>query len=79
LPFTLIHASQCLDQLSCAIYDDKFVREDFQKTQINIVDEKGIKLGSATISIKIALKKAKNEINLDEYLSNMKFEIKNYT
>ncbi len=73
---SLLHASQCLDQLSCSIYDDKFVRDDFKKTQINIVDEKGNILGSATIAIWAALKKVKSEINLDEYLSNMKFEIK---
>lgn len=72
---SLIHASQCLDQLSCAIYDDKFVRDNFQKTQISIVDENKDKLASATISIEIALKKAKCEIDLDEYLDNMKFEI----
>jgi len=75
---SLIHASQCLDQLSCAIYDDKFVRGSFLKTQINIVDEKQNILASATIPIEIALKKVKSEIELEQYLDNMKFEIKNY-
>jgi hypothetical protein len=73
---SLIHASQCLDQLSCAIYDDKFVKDNFQKTKISIVDGHNNKLGSATISIETALKKAKSEIDLNEYLDNMKFEIK---
>lgn len=75
---SLIHASQCLDQLSCAICDDRFVRENFKNTRISIVDENKNKLGSATIAIQIALKKVKNEINLEEYLDNMKIEIKNY-
>ncbi len=74
---SLIHASQCLDQLSCAIYDDKFVRDNFKNTQINIVDDELNKVGSAIIPIEIALKKAKNEISLDEYIGSMNFEIKN--
>lgn len=75
---SLIHASQCLDQLSCAIHDDKFVRDNFKNTRISIVDENRNKLGSATMAIQTAIMKVKNEINLDEYLDNMKFEIKNY-
>jgi hypothetical protein len=75
---SLIHASQCLDQLSCAIYDDKFVRDNFQKTKICIVDDGRNTLASATISIQNALKKAKGELTLDEYLNNMEFDIKNY-
>ncbi|GGK82793.1 hypothetical protein ACD591_11440 [Rufibacter glacialis] len=75
---SLIHASQCLDQLSCAIYDDTFVRDNFLKTKISIVDDNRNILASATISIEVALKKAKGEMNLDEYLSMMEFDIKNY-
>jgi hypothetical protein len=77
LKSSLIHASQCLDQLSYAIYDDKFVRDNFQKAQICIVDENKLDLASATIPINIALRKAKNEIGLDEYLDNMDFDIFN--
>lgn len=73
---SLIHASQCLDQLSSAIYDDEFVRDNFKSTQICIVDENQNKLGSATITIEIAMKKVKDEINLNEYLDKMIFEIK---
>ncbi|AYD47394.1 hypothetical protein [Arachidicoccus soli] len=75
---SLIHTSQCLDQLSCAIYDDKFVRDNFKRTRINIVDENSNKLASATISIEVASNKAKGDLTLDEYLSKMEFEIKNY-
>lgn len=73
---SLIHASQCLDQLSCAIYDDKFVRDNFKKTKISIVDDNRNTLASATISIEVALKKAKGELTLDDYLSKMEFDIK---
>lgn len=73
---SLIHASQCLGQLSSAIFDDEFVRDNFQSTQICIVDENQNKLGSATVPIEIAMKKVKGEINLDEYLDKMVFEIK---
>lgn len=72
---SLIHASQCLDQLSCAIYDDDFVRDNFENTRISIVDDENKKLASATVNIQIALKRANNEISQDEYLKNMKFEI----
>ncbi|MEJ3718111.1 hypothetical protein WGM54_08850 [Paenibacillus polymyxa] len=75
---SLIHASQCLDQLSCAIYDDKFVRDNFKKTKICIVDNDLNTLASATIYIQEALKKANGELTLDEYLNKMEFEIKNY-
>ena len=75
---SLIHASQCLDQLSCAIYNDKFVRDNFHKTKISIVDDNRNTLASATISIELALMKAKGEMTLDEYLSKMEFDIKNY-
>lgn len=72
---SLIHASQCLDQLSCAIYDDKFVRDSFQKAQVNIVNDEQQKLASATIDIAIALKMAMGEIDQKEYLSKMIFSI----
>jgi len=75
---SLIHASQCLDQLSCAIYDDKFVKENFKKTKISIVDDNRNTLASATISIKVAVNKAKGKLTLDEYLSKMEFNLKNY-
>lgn len=75
---SLIHASQCLDQLSCAIYDDKFVRDNFKKTKVSIFDDNGNTLASATISIEVAVSKAKGEMTLNEYLSKMDFDIKNY-
>lgn len=75
---SLIHASQCLDQLSCAIYDDKFVRDNFKKAKVSIVDDNRNTLASATISIEVALKKVNGELTLKEYLSKMEFDLKNY-
>lgn len=77
LKSSLIHASQCLDQLSCAIYDDKFVRDNFKKTRISIVDDSSKPLASVTISIMTALKKVNGELTLDEYLDEMDFDLKN--
>lgn len=77
LKSSLVHASQCLDQLSWSIHDDKFVRDNFQNTQICIVDKDLNTIGSAKISIEVAMKRAKNEIDLNEYLQNMEFKIKN--
>jgi hypothetical protein len=73
---SLIHASQCLDQLSRAIHNDKFTRDNFQKTRICIVDDSRNTLASATISIDVALKRSKGEMTLKEYLSKMEFDIK---
>lgn len=75
LKSSLIHASQCLDQLSCALYDDEFTKENFEYTRVSILDNELNKLASATISIDIALRKVKSEISLDEYLGNMTFEL----
>ena len=72
---SLIHASQCLDQLSCAVYNDEFIRDNFKKTRISILDDNLNKLASATIPIDIALKKVKSEISLEEYLDKMQFEV----
>lgn len=77
LQSSLIHASQCLDQLSCAVYDDEFTRDNFKYTRVSIMDNKSNKLASATIPIEIALKKVKSEISLEEYLENMVFVYSN--
>lgn len=76
LKSSLIHASQCLDRLSCALYDDEFTKENFKNTRVSILDDELNKLASATIPIEIALKKVKSEISLEEYLDYM--EYKNY-
>ena len=78
LKSSLIHASQYLDKLSCAIYDDKFLRDNFKKTSICIIGDNGKPLVSATIPIEIALKKVKGELTLDEYLGEMDFDLKKY-
>jgi hypothetical protein len=75
LKSSLIHASQCLDQLSCAIYDDEFTRDVFKNTQVSMVNDNADKLASATIPIEIAMKKVEGKISQEEYLDNMTFEL----
>ncbi|WP_282014684.1 hypothetical protein [Marinifilum flexuosum] len=74
---SVIHASQCLDQLSCAISDDEFIKEKYNRTKVNIVDEKSDILASASIDVEIALSKAENKISLEEYINNIDFKINN--
>ncbi|WP_242631658.1 hypothetical protein [Sedimentibacter sp. zth1] len=73
---SLAHASQCLDKLSCALYDDDYVRDKFNKVKVCIVDDNHNVLASATIPISIALKKVYDKITLDEYINKMEFYIK---
>lgn len=75
LKSSLIHASQFLDQLSFAIFDDEFVREKFQQTRVNLVDDEMNNLASASVSIEIAVKRAESKITLDEYLKNIDFKL----
>lgn len=75
LKSSLIHASQFLHQLSCAIFDDEFVRDKFQQTKVSLVDDEMKSLASASVSIEIALKRAESKIALDEYLRNVDFKI----
>lgn len=75
LKSSLIHASQFLDWLSCAIYDDEFVREKFQTAKVSLVDDEMKSLASVSVSIEIALKRAESKITFDEYLSNVNFKI----
>lgn len=75
LKSSLIHASQFLDRLSCAIYDDEFVRDKFQQTKVCLVNDEMKILASASVSIEIALNRAEGKIRLDEYLRNVDFKL----
>lgn len=74
---SMIHASQCLEQLSCAITDDEFSVDKFSRAKVKIVDDDINELASATIEVAIAMKKVKGEISLNEYLEKMDFKINN--
>lgn len=76
---SLIHASQCLDQLSRAIYKDEFVKDNFKRTKVCIVDNNGKTLASATIPIEVAVNMANGKMTLNEYINNMDFEIRKNT
>lgn len=72
---SLIYASQFLNQLSCAIFDDEFVRDKFQQTKVSLVDDEMKSLALASVSIEIALKRAESKITLDEHLRNVDFKL----
>lgn len=72
---SLLHASQLLDRLSCAIFNDEFVRDKIQQTKVSLVDDEMKSLASASVSIEIALKRAESKITLDEYLKNVDFKL----
>lgn len=71
---SLIHASQCLDQLAVSIYNDTFTRKKYTQVKVSIVDDNKILLASASIDINIAMQKVKSAISLEEYIANMNFE-----
>jgi len=71
---SIIHASQSLDQLSCAVYDDNFVRNDFDKVQVVVVDEEKLEFASAAIEIPIALQKVFNKISEKEFIEKIVFD-----
>lgn len=71
---SLIHASQCLDQLSSAVFMDEFSKEKYNRVKVNIVNETNNKIASSSIDVNIAMKKASSEISIDEYMSAIKFE-----
>ncbi|WP_201743886.1 hypothetical protein [Hymenobacter busanensis] len=71
---SLFHASQCLDQLCCAVYDDDFVRDNYQKTKISVIDRETSKIASAIMSIETALEMVYGKIDLEQYLDKMEFE-----
>jgi hypothetical protein len=71
---SIIHASQCLDQLACAVYDDEFTRDKFTHVQVEVIDEENEKSASATVKINIAMSKVQKEMKLDEYIENIEFE-----
>lgn len=71
---SLIHASQCLDQLAVSIYNDTFTRKKYTQVKVSIVDDNKILLASASIDINIAMQKVKSAISLEQYIANMDFE-----
>lgn len=78
LKSSIIHASQCLDQLSSAVFDDEFTRDKYNKVRVEMVDDLTEKCASASVEINIAMKKVKNEMILDDYIQNIDFKINNF-
>ncbi len=72
---SLIHASQCLDKLACAIYNDNFVRDNYDKVKIRVRHESSSLHGTATVKIDDALTKLTNKISLSDYINLIDFDI----
>lgn len=70
---SIIHASQCLYQLSCGIHDDEYIKNKFNRVRVNIYDDK-TNMASASIEISNALKKVENKISLEEYIDYIDFK-----
>jgi hypothetical protein len=74
LKFSIIHASQCLDQLSCSLHDDEFTRNRFVTAKVIVVDIDNDCAASASVNIKTALDKTHNKMSQEEYISNIIWE-----
>ena len=73
---SIIHASQCLSQLSGALESDYFLKGSYKFTQVNIVNEKSRVLASAIVEIEKAILHSEGKISLEEYSSNVNFKFK---
>lgn len=76
---SIVHASQCLDQLACAVNADEFIRDKFTHVQVEVIDEKNKKSACATVKIRIAMSKVQKEMKLDEYIQNIEFEFNKFS
>ncbi|MDA3832561.1 MAG: hypothetical protein PF495_04115, partial [Spirochaetales bacterium] len=71
---SIIHASQCLDQLACAVYGDEFTRDKYSHVQVHVVDNNNEKSARATVKVSVAMCKVQKKMSLDEYIQNIEFE-----
>jgi len=74
---SVIHASQFLEHLARAVYNDEFTRDKFTDVQVQVMDDNNEKFASSTVRISSAMSKLNKEINLDEYLQCVDFNINN--
>jgi len=75
---SVIHASQFLEHIASAVYDDEFTRDKFTDVQVQVMDDNNEKFASSTVRISSAMRKLKKEINLDEYIQCIDFNINNF-
>ena len=75
---SVIHASQFLERLACAIHDDEFTRDKFSHVQIEVIDENSEKSAKATIEINVAMSKIQKEMGLDKYIQSIEYEINKF-
>lgn len=74
---SIIHASQCLQQLAIALFDDELSKDEFDNVVVFLVDEKNGILASASVSIMAVMQWTENKISLDEYLFKVDIKIAN--
>lgn len=71
---SIIHASQCLSQLSISLESDNFEKDSYKFSQVNIVDEHVSVMASAKVEIEKAILHSKGEISLEDYINNINFK-----
>lgn len=75
---SIIHASQFLEHLSSAVYDDEFTRDKFSVVKVEVLDETNKKIARASVKIATAMSKLENKIDLKEYLQSIEYVINNF-
>ena len=75
---SIIHASQFLDKLACAVNNDKFIRDKFTHVQVEVIDAENEKSASANVKISVDISKVQKEMKLDEYIKKIEFETNNF-
>jgi hypothetical protein len=74
---SIVHASQFLEHLSSAVYDDEFTSDRYSVVKVEVLDETNRQIARASVKIDTAMSKLENKIDLKEYLQNIEFEINN--
>lgn len=69
----LIHASQVLDQLSLGVLYDPAMRTRIDKVGVALVSADGTRFGTALISVQIADRFSRREINMKDYVSHVEW------
>lgn len=75
---SIVHASQFLEHLSSAVYNDEFIRDIYSDVKVEVLDEINKQIASASVKIDTAMRKLENKINLKEYLQSIEFEVNNF-
>lgn len=75
---SILHASQFLEHISSAVYDDEFTRDNYSGVKVEVLDEANKQIARASVKIDTAIRKLENKIDLKEYIQSIKFEVDNF-